>query len=108
MMSNLPGVHPRAHLILVLTGDPDEVGEHRVSISLLDPTGVVRLEHNGTLQLNRTPIGGGQIEAPGIIVLDLPIEQPGKHAFVIALDGKEEARVPFEVAIPVAGQPEVN
>ncbi len=97
-LSEFPGVHPRAHLVLLLTGRRDEVGDHRVSLSLHDPDGELTLEHNGGLQMMEPPAGITEVEAPGIIVLDLPIARPGRHAIVVSIDGIEAARVPFTTA----------
>jgi hypothetical protein len=50
------------------------------------------------------PAGVTSVEAPGIIVLDLPLERPGAHAIVVAIDGRETARVSF-MASRNAGTP---
>jgi len=102
----LPGVHPRAHLVLLMSGRRDEVGEHRVSLSLVDPDGIVRLEHHGAVQMHEPPPGEGEVESPGVIVLDLPAHAAGSHAIVVTIDGAEAARVPFTVSLPprAAGQ----
>jgi hypothetical protein len=100
-LSEFPGVHQRAHLVLLLTGRRDEVGEHRVSLSLRDPDGELTLEHNGALQMAEPPAGITEVEAPGIIVLDLPIQRPGRHAIVVAIDGAEEARVEFTASAQI-------
>lgn len=94
-LGEFPGVHPRAHLVLLLTGRRDEVGDHRVSVSLRDPDDAVVLEHNGGLQMLEPPAGVTEVEAPGIVVLDLPLERPGRHSIVIAIDGQDAARVSF-------------
>lgn len=94
-LSEFPGTHPRAHLVLLLTGRRDEVGEHRVSLSLRDADDRVLFEHNGGLQMMEPPAGVTEVEAPGVIVLDLPLERPGRHAIVVTIDGRESARVPF-------------
>ena len=94
-MAEFPGVHPRATLVLLLAGRRDEVGDHRVSIALVDPDDEVVLEHNGGLQMREPPAGVTEVEAPGIIVLDLPLERPGRYAMVVRIDGREAARVPF-------------
>ncbi len=94
-LGEFPGVHPRAHLVLLLTGRRDEVGDHRVSLTLRDPDDQVVLEHNGGLQMMEPPAGVTEVEAPGIVVLDLPLERPGRHAIVVAIDGHEAARIAF-------------
>lgn len=110
MVPQLPAVHPRAHLVLVTAGSRDEVGEHRISLSLHDPAGKVTLEHNGVLGMGAPPPGLEEVEAPGVLVIDLPIAVAGKHAVVVTIDGNEAARVPFTVGVqePIASQGTVH
>lgn len=100
VVSQLPGVHPRAHLVLLLVGRREDVGEHRVGLSLRDPQGVVRFEHHGTMHLPDPDPGVEEIVSPGVIVLDLPIHDAGNHAVVVTIDGVEAARVPFTATHP--------
>lgn len=107
MVATLPGVHPRAHLVMLTSGTRDEVGEHRMSITLRGPGDELTLEHNGVLGMPTPPPGVELIESPGIMVLDLPLSSPGEHAIVVTIDGHEAARVPFTVGVmapPVPGQ----
>lgn len=99
MVPQLPAVHPRAHLVLVTTGARDEVGDHTISLSLHDPSGTVTLEHNGVLGMGNPPPGIEEVEAPGVLVIDLPVEQVGPHAIVVTIDGEEAARVAFTVGV---------
>jgi hypothetical protein len=108
VVPQLPGLHPRAHLVLLMAGRRDEVGEHRVSLALVDPDGVTRLEHHGAVQMHEPPPGEGEVESPGVIVLDLPVHAAGGHAVVVTIDGTEAARVPFTVAVPPRQQPQVH
>jgi hypothetical protein len=107
MLQALPGVHPRAHLVVLTSGTRDEVGEHRMSITLRGPGNEVALEHNGMLGMPTPPPGVEEVESPGILVLDLPLNAPGGHAIVVTIDGTEAARVPFTVGVmvpPTQGQ----
>jgi hypothetical protein len=110
MVPQLPAMHPRAHLVLVTTGARDEVGEHRISLSLHDPNGTVTLEHNGVIGMGDPPPGVEEVEAPGVLVIDLPVEQAGPHAIVVTIDGTEAARVPFTVGVqqPISAQGTVH
>ena len=107
MVPKLPGVHPRAHLVVLTSGRREEAGEHRMSISLRGPSDEVTLEHNGVLGMPTPPAGIEEVESPGILVLDLPLTAAGAHAIVVTIDGAEAARVPFTVGVmapPAPGQ----
>lgn len=102
MLSQFPGVHPRATLVVVLRGGRTEVGKHRVAFRLVDADGTVLLEHGGEMQFTEPPAGITEVEAPGIVVFDLPFQRPGAHAIVVQIDGNEAARVPLTAAQAVA------
>lgn len=102
MLGQFPGVHPRATLVVVLRGARTEVGMHRVAFRLEDAAGTVLLEHGGEMQFHEPPAGVTEVEAPGIVVFDLPFQRPGAHAIVVQLDGHEAARVPLTAAQAVA------
>lgn len=95
MLSQFPGVHPRAHLVLILRGGQADVGSHRVAFRLEQADGTVLMEHGGEIQLREPPVGLTEVEAPGIIVIDLPFQSPGEHAIIVQIDGREAARLPF-------------
>ncbi len=102
MLSQFPGVHPRATLVVVLRGGRTEVGKHRVAFRLVDAEDTVLLEHSGEMQFTEPPAGITEVEAPGIVVFDLPFQQPGSHAIVVQIDGDEAARVPLTAALAIA------
>jgi len=108
VVPQLPGIHPRAHLVLLLSGRREDVGEHRVGLSLLDPTSVVRFEHHGMMHMPEPDPGIEEIVSPGVIVLDIPVQSTGPHAIVVTIDGIEAARVPFTVTEPPRQQPAVH
>lgn len=101
MVGQFPGVHPRAHLVVHLRGRRTEVGSHEVTVKLLDPTGAALLEQNGMMEVNEPPAGVTDLDAPLVLVFDLPLSVAGDYAFVVLLDGVEAARVPFVATSPV-------
>lgn len=101
MVGQFPGVHPRAHLVVHLRGRRTEVGTHEVTVRLLDPTGAILLEQNGMMEVNEPPAGVTDLDAPLVLVFDLPLSVAGDYAFVVLLDGVEAARVPFVATVPV-------
>jgi hypothetical protein len=103
MLSQFPGVHPRANLVVVMRGSRTEIGVHRVAFRLEQADGTVLLEHGGEMQFQEPPAGVIELEAPGIVVIDLPFQQPGEHAVVVQIDGREAARLPFVASRALAG-----
>ncbi|MDZ4258697.1 MAG: hypothetical protein U0974_07885 [Gemmatimonadales bacterium] len=107
MLGQFPGIHARAHLVLILRGGQADVGVHRVAFRLEQADGTVLMEHGGEIQLREPPAGLSEVEAPGIIVIDLPFQHPGEHAVVVQIDGREAARLPI-TAVRVPAQPPVG
>jgi DNA primase len=102
-VQQLPAMHPRAHLVLHLRGRRTELGTHELRVQMHDPAGNVTLEQTGMMQINEPPAGVVDLEAPAVLVFDLPLSCAGEYAFVISVDKSEVARVPFlvtQVAIP--------
>jgi len=94
-VQQFPAMHPRAHLVLHLRGRRTELGSHELRVQLLDPSGNVILEQNGMMQINEPPAGVTELEAPAVLVFDLPLPIAGEYAFLVTVDGIEAARVPF-------------
>lgn len=92
-------MHPRAHLVLHLRGRRNEIGNHELRVQMIDPAGNVALSQTGMMQINEPPAGIVDLEAPAVLVFDLPLTAPGEYAFVIAVDNSEVARVPFLVTV---------
>lgn len=105
MVGQFPGVHPRAHLVVHLRGRRTEVGTHQVTVRLVDPRGDALLEQTGMMEVNEPAAGVTDLDAPLVLVFDLPLSVPGEYAFLVLLDGVEAARVPFlaSVAQPQPG-----
>lgn len=104
MVGQFPGVHPRAHLVVHLRGRRTEVGTHQVTVRLVDPNGDSLLEQSGMMEVNEPPAGVTDLDAPLVLVFDLPLSVPGEYAFVVLLDSAEAARVMFMATAP-QGQP---
>jgi DNA primase len=92
-------MHPRAHLVLHLRGRRTELGNHELRVQLLDPAGNVALEQTGMMQVNEPPAGVVDLEAPAVLVFDLPLSAPGEYAFIVTVDQLEVARVPFQATM---------
>ena len=98
-VSQFPALHPRAHLVLRMRGRRTEIGSHELRVRLIDPAQATVLEHAGTMQVHEPPAGVVELEAPAILVLDLPLSRPGEYAFVIGLGGAESARLTFQASL---------
>ncbi len=94
-VSQYPAVHPRANMVLLVRGLRTEIGDHQLGVRLHAPDGDILLDHSARLQLMEPPAGVQEVEAPGIIVIDLPLKSPGEHVIAVTLDGREAARLPF-------------
>lgn len=105
-VQQFPAMHPRAHLVLHLRGRRTELGSHELRVQMVDPAGSVAVEQTGMMQINEPPAGVTELEAPAVLVFDLPLSSPGEYAFVITVDGVEAARVPFlaTMVAPIQGQ----
>jgi len=105
-VGQFPAMHPRAHLVLHLRGRRTELGQHELLVQLFDPAGNMALEQTGVMQINEPPAGVTELEAPAVLVFDLPLAMPGEYAFVISVDKVEAARVPFlaTMVAPMTGQ----
>jgi Family of unknown function (DUF6941) len=97
-VSQFPALHPRAHLVLRMRGRRTEIGSHELRVRLTAPDQAVVLEHSGTMQVHEPPAGIIELEAPAILVLDLPLSRPGEYAFVISLGGVESTRLTFHAS----------
>jgi hypothetical protein len=106
-VQQFPAVHPRAHLVLHLRGRRTELGNHDLRVRLVDPAGQVVLEQGGMMQVNEPPAGIIELEAPAILVFDLPLAVPGEYAFIISVDQVEAARSSFH-ATAVGSTPGVH
>ncbi len=102
MVGQFPGVHPRAHLVVHLRGRRTEIGTHQVIVRLVDPNGGTLLEQNGMMEVNEPPAGVTELDAPLVLIFDVPLSVPGEYAFVVVVDEEEVARVPFAASAPVA------
>ena len=94
-VQQFPAVHPRAHLVLHLRGRRTELGNHELRVQLVDPAGNVVIEQGGMMQINEPPAGIVELEAPAVLVFDLPLAAAGEYAFVVTLDQVEAVRVAF-------------
>jgi len=107
-VQQFPAMHPRLHLVLRLKGKRTEIGEHPVQIRLLDEGDTEILGGNGTVNFAEPPAGVVDIEAPAILVFDVPFPHAGTYRFEIAVDGSAAAAVPITVsqmpAPPAPGQ----
>ena len=80
-----------------LKGRRTEIGEHPVSIRLLDEDEKEIISGNGTVTFAEPPAGVVDIEAGSVLVFDVPLEKPGRYRFEITVDESITANVPLTV-----------
>lgn len=96
----LPMTHPRFVVVCVVRYSPLETGDKRMSIRLLDPDandGMPPVE-----EVIAFPARPGVVDANARIIAEVngvTFQQAGPHAFHIAIDGNEMARLPITVAL---------
>ena len=98
-VERFPAVHPRLHLVLRLKGRRTEIGDHPVTIVLLDPDGREVLRGDGAVQFGEPPAGITEVEAGAVLAFDVPLDRPGTYTFDIAVDGERAATVPVAVTL---------
>ncbi len=98
-VERFPAVHPRLHLVLRLKGRRTEIGDHPVTIVLLDPDGREVLRGDGAVQIGEPPAGITEVEAGAVLAFDVPLDRPGTYTFDIAVDGERAATVPVAVTL---------
>lgn len=94
-MPGFPAVHARTHLVLRVRGTRTEIGSHTISIRFVDEHGTEHLGGEGTVEFGEPPAGVTQLEAGAVLVFDIPLPQPGRYSFDIAIDGVPGATVPL-------------
>jgi hypothetical protein len=57
------------------------------------------------MQVNEPPAGVIDLEAPAVLVFDLPLSTAGEYVFIIAFDQVEAARVVFQATVVGAPGP---
>jgi len=96
-VQQFPAMHPRLHLVMRLKGKRTEVGDHAVSIRLLDEQDNEILGGNGGVRFDEPPAGVTELEAGAILVFDVPFPHAGTYRFEITIDGARQASVPVTV-----------
>lgn len=101
--SAFPARHDRIGLGVVVRTPPEEAGNHRLTIGLSGPAGPIAFGR-GKDGTPRATVDAGFATPPGdgsatlALNLDgLVFEREGDHAFILAIDGQERARLPFRV-----------
>jgi hypothetical protein len=96
-VGTLPALHPRATLVVHLKGSPADVGNHRVALQWLSPSGAELWSSEGELGIANPPAGVVELDFPLIAQLDLPLDLAGGYLMRVGLDGETHAEVPIHV-----------
>jgi hypothetical protein len=102
----LPAQHPHMVLILRFSASVQEMGRHRVEISLRDPMGGEAMRLDGEMHLGSGPGAMGEgIKVPHILHLDgLVFTVAGRYAFDVAVDGEHHVSLPLTVSGPARAE----
>jgi hypothetical protein len=102
-ITQFPTVHPRLHLVLRLKGRRTEIGQHAITIRLVDGEGTEILGGDGKVDFAEPPAGVTEIEAGTVFVFDVPLRSAGRYCFEITVDEDIRATIPMTVAIAPSG-----
>ena len=101
--ASFPARHDRIGLGVIVRTPPSEAGNHRLTIGLTGPSGPIAFGRDAE-GAPRATVDAGFATPPGdgtatlALNLDgLVFEREGDHAFVLAIDGQERARLSFRV-----------
>lgn len=92
-VASVPSVHPRAHLVVRLKGNPLDAGLHTVSLRWVNPSGIELWSSEGELEVASPPSNVAEMDFPLIASIDLPLDQAGPYTMEIALDHERHADV---------------
>ena len=98
--AELPMTHPRFIIVCVVSYSPVETGSRQMSIRLLDPDARDRIPPiEQSIDFHARP---GVVDSSARIIAEVDnvtFEQAGPHAFHLAIDGNEMARLPLNVSV---------
>ncbi|HLB39268.1 MAG TPA: hypothetical protein VJM84_02345 [Actinomycetota bacterium] len=96
--SAFPARHDRVGVGLLVRTEPSESGGHTLRLSLLDPAGRPRPFGDGSAFEAHFSSPNGEGTATLALNLDgLIFDAEGSYTFVLSIDGRETARLPFRV-----------
>ena len=100
--ASFPIAHPRMALVLRFVASVQEVGRHRVEITLRDPEGGEAVHIDGEMQLGPGPASmAGGVRVPHVLHLNrIVFPKPGRYSFDVRLDGEHHVSVPLTVHAP--------
>jgi hypothetical protein len=96
-VGSVPTVHPRATLVMRLTGTLDEAGRHRLAMRWIAPDGSELWSSGGDLDIGPPPPGAIEMDFPILLALDLPIAAIGTHYLRVDIDEELQGEVALHV-----------
>ena len=101
-VATLPALHPRATLVVHLTGSAADAGKHRVTLQWMSPSGTELWSSDGELGIAQPPTGVVDMDFPLIAQLDLPLDLAGGYLMRVGLDGTTHAEIGLQVRTAAA------
>jgi Family of unknown function (DUF6941) len=94
----IPARHDRVGIGLIVRTEAAEAGPHTLTLSLLDPQGAaLAFGAGGPLEATFSSPNGQGTATLALNLDGVVFEAEGDHLFVLAIDGRETARLPFHV-----------
>jgi hypothetical protein len=94
----IPARHDRIGIGLIVRTVAAEAGPHTLTLSLLDPHGAaLAFGAGGPLEATFSSPNGQGTATLALNLDGVVFEAEGDHTFVLAIDGREAARLPFRV-----------
>ena len=97
-VSGFPSMHPRTHFVVRLKGSAEDIGNHRLSFSWVNPADEVLWSSDGELNVAPGPNPAFEMDLPIIAVIDLPLTMAGLYTMQVGLDGTPTAEVRLHVS----------
>ncbi len=97
-VGGFPSIHSRTHFVVRLKGSSEDIGQHRLSFSWVNPAGEVLWSSDGELNVAQGPNPAFEMDLPIIAVIDLPLTMAGLYTMQVGLDGTPTAEVRLHVS----------
>ena len=98
-----PAAHGQCAIALRLRFEPTEVGEHRVSIVLVDADGRELNRVDGQLNVRTKPQQTFATANLALTIRNLPFQSAGDYAFNLGYDGEHVTALPLLVRLRPQG-----
>ena len=89
-ISQFPGLHPRATLVLGVKSTLSDRGVHGMVLSWVNPRGTELWSTEAKIEVGASPPGTTDVSMPVILQIDLPLDMLGDFRMNVTLDGQQQ------------------